>query len=358
MDAQWIKSPVGRRVVEHWADPRPTWLWSGDGQTLLWRNLTAPLFNRRSKVKGLPPGREVTPIRGQIARLIRLGSPNRASLSRMQFLAGERPISATCSCVPLLLADGTTGLLVIDVDPIGMDPGDGPLVADAVSEALLPTGADYLLIDDDMQMAGGSPLALRDYSPWVATHGLPEFGEDRTASLQIEAQAVSVTHFKASPGAASLLLFEPLAATPAVDPPQPGYEPIESAEPLLPLGLPPIESAAPAAARADEHWVEPLGESGVGGLSSLFDRLRDDGALFEPLRLDEDFVAPHVAKQPRRHSLSSQCSPRLTSRRRWRRRPKSFRSHRLKMLRVPGQASLRRWNLLKPRLPWASTPVR
>ena len=36
-----------------------------------------------------------TPIKGQVARLIRLGSPGRSSLSRMQFLAGGRPTAAT-----------------------------------------------------------------------------------------------------------------------------------------------------------------------------------------------------------------------------------------------------------------------
>src|SRR5487761_2783763 len=101
MDAQWIKSPAGRRVLEHWADPRPSWLWLSDGQTLLWRNITARAFHGKAKSRHGSQGGEAVPIRGQIPRLIRLGSFNRASLARLQFLSGDRPISATCACTPL-----------------------------------------------------------------------------------------------------------------------------------------------------------------------------------------------------------------------------------------------------------------
>src|SRR6185437_12724743 len=109
MDAQWIKSPTGRRVLEHWADPRPAWLWPADGQDLLWRNTAARLFHGRGKGRDRGNPGATVPIRGQVSRLIRLGSVNRASLSRMQFLVGDRPVSATCACTPLLLANGATG---------------------------------------------------------------------------------------------------------------------------------------------------------------------------------------------------------------------------------------------------------
>ena len=84
----------------HWADQRPAWLWSADGSTLIWRNTAARLFNARAKKDRVKLSPEAVPIRGQVARLIRLGSLGRSSLSRVQFLAGEKPVATTCSCTP------------------------------------------------------------------------------------------------------------------------------------------------------------------------------------------------------------------------------------------------------------------
>jgi len=314
MDAQWITSPAGRRVLEHWADPRPSWLWSADGQTLLWRNIAGRLFHGR---KSRNAGEQVAPIRGQIARLIRLGSLNRSSLSRMQFLAGDRPVSATCSCTPLALPTEEVALLVVDVDPIAAEFWETHPAADAKTEALFPAGADYLLIDDDSHIAGGSPHALGRYAPLLESEGLPPLDADDRGSLSLDGARIAFTRFKASPQDASLLLFEPPAATvltaavlPAgVDelplpaepmPPQQVSEPVP-AEPLLPMGLPPTPPAAAPALATEERWAEPLGEPQVTarGLTSLFDRLLDDSALFAPLRPDEDFVPPEpVISEP------------------------------------------------------------
>jgi hypothetical protein len=93
VDAEWITSPAARRILVHWADQRPAWLWSQDGSTLLWRNASARLFNGKLKKTGLKLGAEPVPIKGQVARLIRLGAIGRSSLSRVQFLAGDRPRS-------------------------------------------------------------------------------------------------------------------------------------------------------------------------------------------------------------------------------------------------------------------------
>lgn len=98
MDPEWIRTPTARLVLMHWADARPAWLWSQDGEMLLWRNDAARFFHGRIKKHGVKLAPDAVPIKGQIARLIRLGSMGRPSLSRIQFLAGERPISATCTC--------------------------------------------------------------------------------------------------------------------------------------------------------------------------------------------------------------------------------------------------------------------
>ncbi|MDB5613678.1 MAG: hypothetical protein JWQ22_1331 [Devosia sp.] len=118
MDSDWITSPSARRVLQHAADLRPAWLWSQDGQTLLWQNRAAPLFLAKLKKHGLKLAPPAVPIKGQIARNIRLGSPGRTSLARIQFIAGEKPASSTCATTPLVWRDGQTVLLVVGVDPI------------------------------------------------------------------------------------------------------------------------------------------------------------------------------------------------------------------------------------------------
>ncbi len=117
VDAEWITSPTGRRILMHWADPRPAWLWSHDGSTLLWRNASARLFNAKIKKHGLKLSAESVPIKGQIARLIRLGSIGRSSLSRVQFLAGDKPVATTCSCTPLTTEEGEAALLLVGGRP-------------------------------------------------------------------------------------------------------------------------------------------------------------------------------------------------------------------------------------------------
>ena len=158
MTAEWIKSPTARRILLYWADHRPAWLWSADGETLLWRNTSARFFHGRVKKHGVKLAPEAAPIKGQIARLIRLGSIGRPSLSRIQFLAGERPISTTCTVTPLEVPAGGLGLLIVGVDPIEPELL-GTQTLNGASESLLPAGSDYILIDDDGQVAAGSERA-------------------------------------------------------------------------------------------------------------------------------------------------------------------------------------------------------
>ncbi len=121
MNADWTTSPSGQRVMAHAEDARPAWLWSQDGQSLLWHNPAAELFLAKVKKHGLKRMPLAAPIKGQVQRIIRLGSVGRASLARIQFLAGERPASATCSVTPLAWEDGQAALLVVGVDPIDED---------------------------------------------------------------------------------------------------------------------------------------------------------------------------------------------------------------------------------------------
>ena len=147
----------------HWADLRPAWLWSQDGTALLWRNAAGRAFNSKIKKTGLKLSADAVPIKGQVSRLIRLGAIGRSSLSRVQFLAGDKPVSTTCSCTPLTLADGDTALLLVGIDAVDAEllatAADRP--ADAMTEALLPPGADYLLVGRQGPRRLGHALASR-----------------------------------------------------------------------------------------------------------------------------------------------------------------------------------------------------
>jgi PAS domain-containing protein len=309
--AEWIKSPTARLVLVHWADARPAWLWSQDGETLLWRNDAARYFHGKIKKHGLKLAPEAVPIKGQIARLIRLGSMGRSSLSRIQFLAGERPISTTCTCTPLELDGGDTGLLIVGVDPIEPEllEAHDPMQVDTLTAKLLPDAAEFLLISEDGQIAGGSHHAIEHYAPIIESEGLPHDADG--AETTLAGDTVLLTRFRASPHDALLLLFErpgAPAGPPLIsdvraeegivtreDAPAPFHASAEP-EPMLPMGLPPVEHADDEPVIAEEdNWVEPIPAAPEvpGTLASLFDRLADDGGLYTALNPgDEHFAGP------------------------------------------------------------------
>jgi len=287
VDAEWITSPTARRILIHWADRHPAWLWSQDGATLLWHNPAARYFNGKIKKSGLKLSSEAVPIKGQVSRLIRLGRVGQPSLSRVQLLAGDKPLSETCTCTPLLLADGTTALLLVGDDKIDKDviEAGGGLIADATSEALFPAGTTYLLVRDG-GVLGGSPGAVAS--------GIP---------------AAGATEIEAGPKGETLLLLATEAGHPSIgdirdeegvssdeEPHQ--HDLADMPEPLLPLGL----EAAPEAPTppAADDWVEPIPDRpNDRALSSLFDRLADDAELYGTLTdADEVFDGPPAQDAP------------------------------------------------------------
>ncbi len=294
MDAEWIKSPTARRILMHWADRRPAWLWSHNGATLLWRNASARLFTAKLKKSGLKLGGEAVPIKGQVARMIRLGAPGRSSLSRVQFLAGDKPLATTCSCTPLALPDGEMALLLVGVEPI--DPeirtaaGESP--PDVMSQALFPPAADYLVVEGG-KVEAGSPHALAAYGPSIEATGLPE-------------ESDSVSCLQASPEGATLLIYPPPAIyEPPIDTArdEEGENPAEAdeqvgdlsdmPEPMLPMGLDPLPSdEMRPVADVSDNWVEPLPPEPDRTLSSLFDRLAGDASLYTTLTAADEVFEP------------------------------------------------------------------
>ncbi|MEO6012110.1 MAG: hypothetical protein ABIQ30_00800 [Devosia sp.] len=257
MDAEWITSPTARRILMHWADQRPAWLWSHDGSALLWRNNAARLFNAKIKKHGLKLSADAVPIKGQIARLIRLGSPGRSSLSRVQFLAGEKPVASTCSCTPLAMEDGAIALLLVGVDPIDVELREaaGDLGPDRMSETLFPFGAHYELVTGDLPV---DAIQLKA-------------GPDATLAIYPAGSA-------ATPTIAEVRAEEGVSAD---EPVEAERDLSDMPEPMLPLGIEPLPPV-PLAVESD-HWVEPVPVAEGGELSSLFDRLAGDADLYAPL---------------------------------------------------------------------------
>ena len=304
-DGDWIKSPTARRVIAHWADPRPAWLWSGDGSRLLWRNRAARLFGARLK-KGearLLPNAE--PIRGQVQRLIRLGISGHASLSRLQFLAGERPISATCSVMPLSLAGGQTALFIVGVDRIDSEilaaaPGNEPLAA-----KLLPENQQFVLLDDKGDIAETSP-GLEPADAAALSGQTAEIGGTRFAIERLDAGA----------GAALLLLTpEALqeATTPAepedsdtgkeaesteagaIETPEPQTEEMTSWQAVSEDGVPEAPAEPVPETFEEEEASAPQGEK---RLTALFDRLAEDENLYTPLDDRDDHPPQALEDEP------------------------------------------------------------
>jgi PAS domain S-box-containing protein len=290
VDAEWIKSPTARRIVMHWADSRPAWLWSQDGATLLWRNTAARYFNSKIKKSGLKVAPDAVPIRGQVARLIRLGTVGRSSLSRVQFLAGGKPVAETCSCTPLAMPDGTS-LLLVAVDPLPADVLEIARAADddAATRSLLPA-ADYLLVRGNA-VVGGTAAARAAHGDEIVTGGAPGESDD-------------VAVLKAGPDDTSLVLYLEPESEHSIGEVRHdegiGTERAETAEdladlpePMLPLGLETVVEPMPPPPAPDD-WVEPLPESEPNrALSSLFDRLAEDASLYTALTpADEVFDAP------------------------------------------------------------------
>ncbi len=291
MDAGWISSPSARRILVHFADPRPAWLWSSDGSRLIWRNGAARFFAGKLKKWGVKLVPEAVPIKGQVARLVRLGSTGRSSLARIQFLAGGKPVSATATVTPLVLWDAQGALLIVGVDAIAADLLEAAVQPDPPTESLFPRGSDYLLIDDDGLVAGGSPRGRDEIASALSENGqLEQAVAGARETVDFGDGTLAVTRLTASPRDASLLVFAmPDGAAQDAAAPEPVAAEVE--EPLLPMGLPAVEAVEPEVIEepAEEEVAPPR------SLSSLFDRLAGDERLYaglEPSRGVEGGAEP------------------------------------------------------------------
>ena len=248
-------------MLRHADDARPAWLWSGDGQRLIWSNPASSLFLARLKKHGIKRAEPAMPIKGQVARIIRLGTVGRSSLARIQFRAGEKPASSTCTTTPLAWSHGETALLIVAVDPIDADILDAaPELAQSDWQDDRDAEMPFSPTEDDQN---GEPDLQRWREAEVespsepAAPDLPVQAEDEDAP----GPAFSQTEFS-SRQAESEPLPEPVSAQDDID--------AEAAEP------------------------KPT----AGPLSALVDRLVSDEALFAPLTEEDDIVPPMPPSRP------------------------------------------------------------
>ncbi|MGV8832483.1 MAG: histidine kinase dimerization/phospho-acceptor domain-containing protein [Devosia sp.] len=316
MDADWITTPNAPRVLQHDADSRPAWLWSQDGLTLVWQNRAAGLFLAKLKKHGLKLAPLAVPIKGQVARNIRLGSPGRTSLARIQFLAGDKPTSSTCATTPLAWQDGQSVLLIVGVDAIASDilkaadeadtmTDDGPnvLLSEAVTNTDLSESPDTEVAAESApevpdqgteapaSTAMDSESAADDVAAWDAevdhsvsapettseTSGEPPLSEDARVDVDENAYARELDSWRAAePDAAPTLS---LVSAPAIDE-QPQAEDAEAAPDDVEVTPDDAASVAEAKEAAPSQ----------SRLSQLVDRLASDAALYTPLTDADDAI--------------------------------------------------------------------
>ncbi len=256
--------------MQHHADTRPAWLWSNDGETLLWSNAAAVFFLAKIKKSGIKLAQPAVPIKGQISRIARLGSIGRSSLSRVQLLAGDKPTSSTCACTPLEWDNGKIAVLIVDVDPI--DP-----------EILARNAADQaILAHADEAIEGDAPSAdpigqiitteqqAADLGNWNAEADVDRHDEPSGESLPDNARADGADHDRVA----------------AVEDP---------AQPLAVVDV--AETEVETFAPIDETTAEPLAQHAHGDrvdseprLSGLMARMVDNGNLYAPLTDDDDLL--------------------------------------------------------------------
>lgn len=294
MGVNWINSTAAKRVIGYLTDPRPAWLWSGEGKTLIWSNPAARLFRAKQKKHNLKLAPPAVPIKGQIARLIRLGAKGRPSLSRLQFLAGKKPISATCTCTPMTLENGTDCLLVVAVDPIEPQLMSTHGFSEDINTNLFEADTSFIVVDGD-----GVVLA---------------HSADR---VDFNGDTSDATRLSAGPEAAELLIFDqsdlPIKPTETIEEtPAASNEVAEISEIEAPTAKTPVDDGKNETPAEETNSTPAPTLQETRNLSSLVGKLADHEALYEPLgpqddaipeglivpQVEDDHVAPEISDAP------------------------------------------------------------
>ncbi|WP_127144812.1 ATP-binding protein [Pelagibacterium montanilacus] len=271
MAQDWTSAPASQAVKALKDDPRPAWLWSPTGSELVWANAAAGLFGARLVAGELRRASDPHPIKGQINRILRLGLLGQPMMSRLQFIAGRKPLSASCLCTPVGLGESGVHLLVVAVEPIAETVREAAGIG-ARQEPQPPTPMEGLAPDAQDQ----SPPDADDGSgPIVEALDAPEADQDDHENAPAagdepdEQDAPAPTPPQTSRSGLGALvdklaretrLYEPLDSSDDAPLP-PAVDTTEGAEEPAPADPAPSDEAgsdAPLAlAGSDEGYVEP-----------------------------------------------------------------------------------------------------
>ncbi len=292
MGQEWISSKYGVLVYSLTRSAHPAWVWPEGGEPVLWHNQAARWFHAQTKKGELRPVEAVRPIKGQIKRLLRLGFAGVTSLARVQMLVDGHPVSQTCRCTPIVLADGERALLCVSADALTGEALENASAGQPIIDRLLPHLGAYALVDGDNRVLSGSAEGIAQ----VQGAALAELGRQPVTDgldllvlpqVTVELPAAAETEPEVEAEAAG----EPEVVEPAGEPAlaeTDSPEPVETSE----------EMEEPAAVE-DEEQQEPEHRTHESGrLADLMERFESRSRLYEPLGPEDEYLPPELIPDP------------------------------------------------------------
>ena len=262
---------------------------------LLWQNSAAELFMAKLKKHGLKLSPPAVPIKGQVARNIRLGSPGRTSLARIQFLAGTKPASSTCATTPLIWQDGQPVLLIVGVDPIEPEILAAASGTDDISESAAE--ADVMADEFATETPVSEAESLTEIAPVLPS-------QDDIAAWEDAAEA-PVAELPKPVEPPELTVDESIVAEESayareldswLEADRDG-RPVLSVVPEDHEGVDEADAPTPEVGAHEESIEAPIADvqpdeaaAPVSRLSQLVDRLAGNDALFTPLTDADDMI--------------------------------------------------------------------
>ena len=113
---------LAAQLFDHATSATPAWLWSVDGSRILWTNAVGAAIFGAQNTSACTARQFDTkqPPASEIIRLARNSVVNGANrLERLRGFGASFRGALTCACSRVLLADGSTAILVIATEPAG-----------------------------------------------------------------------------------------------------------------------------------------------------------------------------------------------------------------------------------------------
>jgi PAS domain S-box-containing protein len=213
-------------------DPKPAFVFRGDGRAVLWANAAGAAFLGAPDM-GAVLATEISsanPLSRQIARLAKLLPSERARLEVLRFSFGVRQATMTAACLRLNLADGARAVLAIGA--VGGGRESIVTRAEALSDAIAGDECLVAVLNADGRVLGASGGFAR-LSPVAAEiDALIEAssaGKDRVARRSIRIgdgfRPAGVARFEAEGSTSFLLIVGPAEQPQTVSPDAPDARP-------------------------------------------------------------------------------------------------------------------------------------